>query len=113
MPAELSAKVVGKYTFTSVTEDGKTYPASQTQLAGGVNIIRESATTVTMQLDIHSKTNEPFLQGTVTNLKVMDTGNNEINLVNGDDIVAKGGNGKLMVRATYSDGTYIDITVTK
>jgi hypothetical protein len=110
---ELSARVTGSYTISKIETGGKTYSAAQTNLKGGVSVTRESDSSVGMDLNITTKDNGDFLQGSVDGISLTDAGNGEVNLVKDGDSFGKGGNGKVSIKVSDTNDQEMVITLTK
>ncbi len=110
---ELSARVTGSYTISSIETGGKTYPAVQTNLKGGLKVVRESETSVGIDLNITTKDNGEFLQGNVGGVSVTDAGNGEVNLVKDGDSFGKGGNGQISIKVSDTNDQDMVITLKK
>ena len=110
---ELSARVTGSYTISKVELGGKTYPADQTNLKGSITVSRESDASVGIDLNITTKNNGDFLQGSVSGVSLTDAGGGEVNLVKDGDQIGKGGNGKVSIKVTDEKDQDIVITLAK
>ncbi|WP_143092579.1 hypothetical protein [Arsenicibacter rosenii] len=110
---ELSARVTGSYTISTIETGGKTYQAGQTNLKGGLTVVRESETSVGIDLNITTKDNGDFLQGNVSDVSLTDAGNGEVNLVKSGDNFGKGGNGRISVKVSDSNDQDMIITLKK
>ncbi len=110
---ELSARVTGSYTIASIETDGKTYPAVQTNLKGGLTVVRESETSVGIDLNITTKDNGDFLQGNVSGVSVTDAGNGQVNLMKSGDNFGKGGNGQISIKVSDTNDKDMVINLKK
>ena len=112
--SDLSSRVVGQYTLTQVTADGKAYTASDADLKGGIKITRVSASSVALLLDVKTEsTNEAVMSTIVNDLTVTDAGNNEVNLVKGSDTIGRGGSSKVTINVKGGDGVAYGLIMTK
>lgn len=112
--SDLAGRVTGQYTYASLTTGGKTYPADETSLKGGVTVTRQSETSVTMQFNIRSTaTNQPFLDGSATDITLNEAGNGEVNFVHEGETVAKGGKNKLLINGVDDNDEEFTITLKK
>jgi|GEM_PF-3165070 len=112
--SDLAARVTGQYTYASLTTGGKTYPADETSLKGGVTVTRQSENSVTMQFNIRSTaTNQPFLDGSATGITLREAGNGEVDLVHEGETVARGGKNKLVINGVDDNNDEFTITLKK
>ncbi|GAB3504536.1 hypothetical protein GCM10027341_34990 [Spirosoma knui] len=110
---DLGNRVAGQYTFSELSFNGQTRPASQTNLKGSVRVVRQTATSVSMQLDIRSKSgDEEFLVGSVENIDLTNNGNDVELRAQGDKIAYVSSN-KLIINGRDDNNTEFTITATK
>ncbi|GAB3506905.1 hypothetical protein GCM10027341_40720 [Spirosoma knui] len=101
---ELSAKVVGNYTLTGIKQNGTLYNVNA-KTTGRLNVVRESATSVQMTVDVTNGNAADDIRFTVNNVTVQDAGNGEVNLLKDNSAFAKGGNNKLSISVAPTDGS--------
>ena len=110
---DLGTRAAGQYTFSELTFDGKTLPASQTNLKGTVSVVRQTATNVSMELNITSKsTNEDFLVGSVDNIDLVNSGSDVEFRAQGDKVATLSSK-KLTIRGRDDNDVEFSIIATK
>ena len=113
-PADLATRVAGQYTFSELAYDGKTLPASQTNLKGKVDVTRQTATTVAMALDIRLKsTNDEFMVLTADGVDVVDAGSAGISFRYHGEQVATLNNNKLTINGEDDNNVPFRLSATK
>ncbi|MFD2572057.1 hypothetical protein ACFSUS_15540 [Spirosoma soli] len=111
---DVATRVAGTYTFSELTYGGRTVPASQTNLKGNVTVTRQTASTISMALDITSKSDdEPFLVGSVDDIAVTDAGNGDVEFKADSDKIARASGNKLIINGTDDNDVDFTITATK
>lgn len=111
---DMASRVAGTYTYTEAKIGGKTYPASQTNIKGSVKLIKETANTITLDLNIRTKSdNSDFLVGSVENVDLTDAGNGTIGLRVESDEVAQVKGSKITIKSTDDTGAQFTITAEK
>ncbi len=113
-PADLATRVAGQYTFSELSYNGKTLPASQTNLKGSVTLSRSTATTVEMALDIRMKsTGEEFMVLTADEIEVSEGGSGDVSFrYEGERIATLNGN-KLTINGEDEDNVPFKLMATK
>lgn len=112
---DLASRVAGQYTLSEIVTGGTTYKASDTNLKGGINVTRQTSTTISMQLDFRLKsTDETYADGSADNVTVSETGGGNIELLNAKGIViAKVNNNKISVVGDGPDGKEMTLISSK
>ncbi|WP_420147364.1 hypothetical protein [Spirosoma sp.] len=111
---DLGARVAGQYNFSEASSGGKTYPASQTNLKGGIVVTRESATTVSIELSFQLKsTGETYAEDAADNVTVTETSGGNIEYRYDGTVIARGNGNKISVEGEGPDGAPITLTSTK
>lgn len=78
-PADAATQASGKYTYAELSYNGKTRPASQTNLKGTINVTRQTGSTVGMDLNIRQKSsNEEFMVFSAEDIDVSDAGSGNL-----------------------------------
>ncbi|QJW90314.1 hypothetical protein HNV11_13480 [Spirosoma taeanense] len=99
--ADLATRVAGHYNLAQLSVSGKTYAVGETQLTGSSTIARETATTVSIQVDIIQRSsNESFLSGTIDDITVSETGNGDVDFRKDGEQIAYTKKGKLMIETS-------------
>ncbi len=101
---ELSARVVGTYTLTRIKTNGKLYTINA-QTNGKMSVIRESATAVSVNIDVTTGSPTDNIHFSATNVSLRDAGNGEVDLVKDNNSFARGGNNTLTVSVSPLDGS--------
>jgi hypothetical protein len=113
-PADLATRVAGQYTFSELAYDGKTLPASQTNLKGKVDVTRQTGNTVTMALDIRLKsTNDEFMVLTADGVEVVDAGSAGVSFRYQGEQVATLNSNKLTINGEDDNNVPFRISATK
>ncbi len=111
---DVAARVSGQYAFSELEAAGKTYPASQTNLKGTITITRQTATTVSMQLNIRLKsTNEAYADESADDIAVRETGNGNVEFHIDGTVIARGSGNKISIEGEGDDGVAFTLTATK
>lgn len=111
---DVAARVSGQYAFSELAAGGKTYPASQTNLKGTITVTRQTATTVSMQLNIRLKsTNEAYADESAEGVTVSETGSGNIEYQLDGTVIAKGSGNKISIEGEGDDGVAFTLTATK
>lgn len=112
--ADLADRLSGQYTLAQVTVNGKSYSASEAGLKGGGSVTRQSASTVSMMLNINdSSTGEGFLNGSVDDITLTDAGNGEVDLSKDGDKIGRGNQHKLTLNGKDDKNVPFTFTMTK
>ena len=111
---DAATQSVGTYTYSALTYNGSTIPADQTTLKGTIRIMRLTATTVSMSIDIRQKADgSEFIVGALSSVNVVDGGSGTLSLTyQGDSIATVAGN-KLTVESEDEDGVPFSLIATK
>lgn len=113
-PADAATQAVGKYTYSELSYNGKTLPASETNLKGSVTITRETESTVEMDLDIRQKSsNGEFMVFSVDGVDVIDQGSGNLSFKYDGEEVAKLKGKKLTINGVDDDNVKFTIVATK
>ncbi|GAA4467394.1 hypothetical protein GCM10023189_51000 [Nibrella saemangeumensis] len=111
---DMASQIAGSYTYTEAKIGGKTYPASQTNIKGSVKVIRETANTVSLDLNIRAKSdNSDFLVGSVDGIELTDAGSGTIGLRVESDEIAQVKGDKIIIKSTDDTGAQFTITAEK
>ncbi|UFH51839.1 hypothetical protein [Spirosoma sp. KNUC1025] len=111
---DMGARVAGQYNYSELTTGGKTYPASQTNLKGGILVTRESATTVSIELNFQIKsTGETYAEDSASNVTVVETSGGNVEYRYGGNVIAKGSGNKISIEGEGPDGEPLTISATK
>ncbi|MBD2699967.1 hypothetical protein IC229_04930 [Spirosoma sp. BT702] len=102
--AELSSRVVGNYTLTGIRQNGTLYTVNS-KTVGKMNVVRESATSVQLSVDVSNGNAAENIQFTANNVTLQEAGNNEVNLLKDNASFAKGGNNSLSIKVAPTDGS--------
>jgi hypothetical protein len=111
---DLASRVAGSYNFSELVTGGKSYPASETNLKGTMNVTRQTATTVSIDVAIKLKsTNEFFIEDSADNVAVVDAGSGKVEYrLNGNVIATSNGN-KLSISGEDDNGVDLTVSATK
>ena len=110
---DLGARVAGTYTFSELATGGKTYPASETNLKGTITVTRQSATTVSIKMNLLLKsTNEVYADDAASNVSGVETGGT-VELQYNNNVIAKINGNKLSVEGEDGTGEVFTISATK
>jgi hypothetical protein len=113
-PADLATRVAGQYTFSELSYNGKTLPASQTNLKGSVTITRSTASTVEMALDIRMKsTGEEFMVVTADDIEVSEASGGDVSFRYEGERIASLSGSKLTINGEDEDNVPFKLTATK
>ncbi|MBC7920040.1 MAG: hypothetical protein H7Z75_03025 [Ferruginibacter sp.] len=111
---DLASRAAGQYTFSELAFGGKTYPASSSNLKGGVTVTRQTATTVELKLNVNQKSdNEPFMDGSAGGILLTDVGNGEFDLNKDGEKLGRGSKNKLVLNGEDDNDVRFTITFTK
>ncbi len=113
---DLSDRIAGQYTFSSLTLGGKVYPAAESNIKGGVAVTRATASSVDMNFNITLKSNgAEFITGLAEDVELTDLGGGQVQLRASGETqpLGKGGNNKLELNSVDEDGTPFTLTLTK
>ncbi len=111
---DVAARVSGQYSFSELATGGKTYPASQTNLKGTITVTRQTATTVSMQLNIRLKsTNEAYADESAEGVTVSETGSGNVEYQLDGTVIARGSGNKISIEGEGDDGVAFTLTATK
>ena len=111
---DLAARVAGQYNFSELTTGGKTYPASQTNLKGGFTVTRETATTVSMAINLQLKsTGETYAEDSADNVTVAEVSGGTIEFRSGGTVIARTNGNKISIEGEGPDGASLTISATK
>lgn len=110
---DLASRVSGQYTYSELTSGGKTYPANQTNLAGGIKITRQTATTVSMAVTFTLKTGETYAEDSVDNVTVTETSSSTVEFRSGSYVIARATGNKISIDGDGPDGEAVTISATK
>lgn len=113
-PADAATQAAGNYTYSELSFNGKTLPASQTNLKGTINVTRQTGSTVMMDLNIRQKSdNGEFMVLSADGIDVSDAGNGTLSFrYEGEQIGTLKGN-KLTINGEDEDNTPFTISATK
>lgn len=113
-PVDAATQATGKYTYSELSYNGKTVPASETNLKGTISVSRESASKVGMVLDIRQKSsNEEFMVFDVDDVHVTDQGNGSLSFSYDGEEVAKLKGKKLTINGVDDDNVRFTVSATK
>ncbi|HEV7351205.1 hypothetical protein [Telluribacter sp.] len=111
---DAATTVAGQYTYSELNLNGKTLPASQTDLKGTVSLTRETATSVTMVLNIRMKSdNSEFLVDNLDETEVVDLGSGLYSLRLEGQEFAQIKDKKLTIKGVDTGGVSFSIAATK
>ncbi|GHB75320.1 hypothetical protein [Persicitalea jodogahamensis] len=111
---DAATTVAGNYAYSEITFNGKTLPADQTNLKGSVGITRQTATQVTININLRSKSdNSEFIVENVDGIEVADLGNGSYGLRYDGEEFAQVKDEKIMIKGVDEDGVNFTITATK
>lgn len=111
---DAGAQAAGTYTYAELTLNGKTLPASQTNLKGTITITRESTSKVGMDVNIRQKTdNSEFIVLSGGGVDVLDAGSGKLTFkYDGEQIGELQGN-KLIINGVDDSNVHFTIGATK
>lgn len=113
-PADLATRVAGQYTFSELSYNGKTLPASQTNLKGSVTLTRSTPTTVAMALDIRLKsTGDEFMVISADNVEVSEASGGEVSFRYEGERIATLSGSKLTINGEDDDNVPFKLSATK
>lgn len=110
---DLANRVAGRYSLSKIELNGTTKAIKDTYFTGMMEVKRESATSVTLILDVKGINNSPFLTDTYDNVTVTDVGNGEVELTKDGNNLGRGGKNTLALRGTDTVGAAFVLTGTK
>lgn len=111
---DLASRVAGTYTFSELATGGKTYQAKDTNLKGSISVNRQTATTVSIAVNIRLKsTDETFLDDSADDVTVVDMGSGAVEYRLNSTVIAKGSTNKLSISGEDEDGVALTLTATK
>ena len=111
---EPAAQAAGTYTYSELTFNGKTLPASQTNLKGTIIVTRESASKVSMDLNIRQKTdNSEFLVLSGGDIDVLDAGSGKLTFKYDGEQIGEWSNNKLTINGVDDSNVHFTIGATK
>ncbi|MCX6216096.1 hypothetical protein [Spirosoma sp.] len=111
---DLGTQVAGMYTYSELKTEGKTYPASDTNLKGTITLTRQTPTTVAIQLAIvHKATNETFADDAAKDVDVVESASGTIELHYNGDTIAKINGSKISIEGEDDAGTVFTLSATK
>lgn len=112
--ADVATRVAGQYTYSELSYGGKTLPADQTNLKGSISITRQTASTVSMNLNIRQKsTNDEFMVLSVDGMDVSESGNGDVSFrYEGEQVAVLKGN-KLTINGEDDDNVRFSLSATK
>jgi hypothetical protein len=96
-----------------LTSDGKTYPASQTNLKGTIKVTRQTATTVSMDVNLLLKTGETYAEDSVDDVTVMEKSGGTVEFRSGSYVIARATGTKISIDGDGPDGNTVTISATK
>lgn len=110
---DLANRVAGRYSLSKIEVNGTTKAIKDTYFTGAMEVKRESATSVTLILDVKGINNSPFLTGNIDNVTLTDVGNGEVELTKDGNNLGRGGKNSLALRGTDTAGAAFVLTGTK
>ena len=112
--ADLATRVAGKYTYSELSYNGKILPASQTNLKGDVTVTRQTATTVSLALNILTKSaNEEFMVLSADGVDVSEATGGEVSFrYQGQQVGTLSGN-KLTINGEDESNVPFHLSATK
>lgn len=112
--ADLATRVAGQYTYSELAYGGKTLPADQTNLKGTITITRQTASTISMDLNIRQKsTNDEFMVLSADGMDVSESGSGDVSFrYEGEQVAVLKGN-KLTVNGEDDDNVKFSLSATK
>lgn len=111
---DLGTRAAGQYTFSSLTFNGKTLPASQADMKGTIKLTRTAPTTVTVEVDIRTKSsNGEIIVDSVAGVALSSTGADGISLsYEGTEIATIKGS-TISINSEDSSGVPFTISATR
>lgn len=110
---DLANRVTGRYSLSRFELNGKTYPIDQTDFVGSMEVVRETATSVTLKMDVKTSKGVSFMVGTGKNITLTDMDNGEVELTKDGNKVGHGGKNSLSIRGADTEGEPFVITAMK
>lgn len=111
---DLASRVAGQYNFSELSASGKTYPASETNLKGSITVTRQTATTVSMKVNLALKsTNETYADDSVENVTVVETSGGNVEFRYNNNVIARANGSKLSIDGEGADGVDLTISANK
>jgi hypothetical protein len=113
-PGDFGNQAKGKYTYSELSVNGQTRPAKETNLTGTITVNRQSATLVSMDLDIRQKsTDDDFMVMSVEDVEVEDEGNGTLAFVYDGEKIGTLKGKKLIINGEDSSNVRFTIGATK
>lgn len=114
MPADAATQAAGTYTYSELSYDGKTLPASQTNLQGTIRVTRQTGSTVAMALDIRQKSdNSEFMVVSASDITVADAGKGTLTFSYNGDQIGSLSNNKLIINGEDDNNVRFTVGATK
>ncbi len=111
---DAATSVAGNYTYSELTFNGNTLPAAETNLKGSISLTRQTATQVTINVNLRSKSdNSEFIVENVDGVEVADLGSGSYGLRYDSEEFAQVKGNKLTLKGVDEDGVTFTITATK
>ncbi|MPR36823.1 hypothetical protein [Salmonirosea aquatica] len=111
---DAATTVAGNYTYSELTFNGQTLPASQTNLKGSISLTRQTATQVTIDVNLRSKSdNSEFIVENVDGVEVADLGSGTYGLRYESEEFAQVKGNKVILKGVDEDGVNFTITASK
>lgn len=111
---DTATTVAGTYTYSELTFNGQTLPGSQTNLKGSISLTRQTATQVSVNVNLRSKSdNSEFIVEDVEGVEVADLGSGNFGLRYASEEFAQVKGNKLVLKGVDEDGVNFTITATK
>ncbi len=114
VPADAATQSAGMYTYSALSYDGITVPADQTTLKGTIRIVRQTATTVAMSINIRQKADDSeFIVGSLAEVIVADNGSGKLSLTYKGDPLATIVDNKLTIAGEDEKGVSFSLVATR
>jgi glucose uptake protein GlcU len=111
---DAAESVAGLYTYSELSYNGQTLPASKTDLKGTITLTRQSATRVIIAVNMRIKSsNEEFIVENVEGVEVVKLGNSIHGLRYEEEEFAQVKAGKLTLKGVDEEGVSFTISAIK
>lgn len=111
---DAATTVAGNYAYSELTFNGQTLPADKTNLKGSISLAKQTATQVTINVNLRSKSdNSEFIVENVDGVEVTDLGSGSYGLRYGGEEFAQVKGNKLNLKGVDEDGVNFTVTALK
>ncbi|WP_020602193.1 hypothetical protein [Spirosoma spitsbergense] len=111
---DAAAQAAGSYTYSELTFNGQTLPASQTNLKGTITVARESAGKVSMDVNIRQKSdNSEFIVLSGGGVDVFDAGSGKLTFKYDGEQIGELNSNNLTINGVDDSNVHFTIGATK